>query len=1042
MGLQQRKSKWRTARKLFQFLFFTTILGWMTVATPAISKASNLFGQSSASDTLQTHRMAKQLLNDTQYDSALVYFRKAADTYRNQQDRALYLRAQNSIGHLLNVSGKLKEAKKILTESLNESRQLDKAHRLQVDIMNNLISVHIALDENQTAQQLIDESLQLVQRELPDEQLMLARIYHNQGSLFQETGKYDQAWEYYQKALKIREAELNPDAPLLASTYNALAIINYYRGNQYQAAEMFLDAARSVQLKKGEMHPDVAGYFNNAGIVFKELGEYEESAKYSTKALRIQQKLFGEIHPDLTYSYSNLANLHRQLEEYDKALEYQKKELAIAKQTQGPRHYDVARTYYSISKVQYKLGLYDQSLASIDDYFDIAWDTYPDGHPEMLKAYISKYEIFFHLGKWSQAEQQMHKAQRLSQQLESKERITLSNVYKGLGDVHLEQKEYDEAIEHLHKALGIIIPEYSGADMTAIPQLRREYYLPEVALILGSKALAMAYYEPIEAHQKTAFREASLRTFDLAVNTIDKIQEELHSEESKLHWGARSRSVFAKAIEACYRLHEMSDDQSYLQKAYHYAEKSRSRVIIEQINDSHAKQFAGVPDSLIQEEKQIREMLGQIKLELASASFQKDSAKVTQLQDSLYAVDDRLQSHIVMLEREFPDYHQLKYQRKVVSLEDIQESMLDPGQSLVEYFYSETHLYTFVINQSGIALVEQERNPQFKARVDGLREHIIARSTDSVKTLSGELYGTLIQPIESEIQDQDQLIIVPDGPLYYLPFEVLLTDVEDPRSYLIKRHKISYMPSATLMWQEQARKRAQVREENQSERLLAMAPLFLDAAMKAYAPEPIRSDSITPLPLTRYEVESIAKQFEDSGGFLSWIWDQPEPTIRMEREATEQFIKQGNLKDYTYLHFATHAYIKEDYPNLSGIQFYDVEDGPEDGVLLANEVYNLDINADLVVLSACETGLGEMVEGEGIIGFTRPFLYAGAANLMVSLWKVADRSTAECMIAFYERVLDGDNYAQALREAKLEMIESGQFADPWYWSPFVLIGQS
>ncbi|MFN2126607.1 MAG: CHAT domain-containing protein, partial [Anaerolineales bacterium] len=161
--------------------------------------------------------------------------------------------------------------------------------------------------------------------------------------------------------------------------------------------------------------------------------------------------------------------------------------------------------------------------------------------------------------------------------------------------------------------------------------------------------------------------------------------------------------------------------------------------------------------------------------------------------------------------------------------------------------------------------------------------------------------------------------------------------------------------------------------------------------------------------------------------------------------ANEAFIKSGELKNYRLLHFATHGFVNTSKPELSGILLAQDSTLSEDGILYSGEIYNLKLDADLTVLSACETGLGEIKEGEGLIGLARALLFAGSKNIIVSLWKVADKSTSDLMIGFYENLLEAkqekQEFSQALRQAKLTMIEEGKFAHPFYWSPFILIGK-
>jgi len=200
---------------------------------------------------------------------------------------------------------------------------------------------------------------------------------------------------------------------------------------------------------------------------------------------------------------------------------------------------------------------------------------------------------------------------------------------------------------------------------------------------------------------------------------------------------------------------------------------------------------------------------------------------------------------------------------------------------------------------------------------------------------------------------------------------------------------------------------------------------------------------IPPLPGSESEVKSIFNEF-DKENFKT--------KVELKENASESRIKSGELENYKYIHFATHGFVNSEKPELSGLLLAQVADSTNeqnDGILYSGEIYNLKLNADLVVLSACETGLGKIKKGEGIIGLTRALLYAGAKNLMVSLWQVSDQSTSDLMISFYKNLLDEKSarltnqvrYAPLLQQAKLKMIGDAKFAHPFYWSPFILIGQ-
>ena len=304
---------------------------------------------------------------------------------------------------------------------------------------------------------------------------------------------------------------------------------------------------------------------------------------------------------------------------------------------------------------------------------------------------------------------------------------------------------------------------------------------------------------------------------------------------------------------------------------------------------------------------------------------------------------------------------------------------------------------------------------------------------------------------------------MPDGSLSIIPFEALLTsdyagNIEDYKNYpfLVNRYNISYSYSANLVCKTFPKSNASPVGFTNMNDWLAMAPVFDNTQSKGEIITTralqedlvkLKQDSlmttrsmftggyISPLPGTATETQEIFNLYENKN---------MKAKILLHNDANEEFVKEGGLENYKVLHFATHGFINSERPDLSGILLAQDTTGGQDGILFSNEIYNLKLNADLVLLSACETGLGKNSEGEGIIGLTRALLYAGAKNIIVSLWQVADESTADLMVNFYEKILENQHnlsYSECLRLAKIKMIREGKFSHPLYWSPFILIGK-
>lgn len=310
------------------------------------------------------------------------------------------------------------------------------------------------------------------------------------------------------------------------------------------------------------------------------------------------------------------------------------------------------------------------------------------------------------------------------------------------------------------------------------------------------------------------------------------------------------------------------------------------------------------------------------------------------------------------------------------------------------------------------------------------------RSAADFVRKSNRLYRTLLKPLLDSVAGP-HITIIPDGVLHYLPFESLVTSRRAAKSqsarfqnlpYLINNYDISYAPSARYLHLN--------KEQHSSQRersFLGLAPVFDERIQKPnlrlYADT---SRAITSLPLSKQEVKTLGTLFEQEGNRHT--------TLYLEAEASELAFKSLPLSRYRYIHLATHALISHKKPDKSAILFAHTS-SQEDGVLHASEIYNLRLDARLATLSACNTGMGSIAKGEGIMSLSRAFQYAGAKKLLVSLWDVDDRASARLMIAFYRVHLNGLSMPAALQQAKRTMIEGVRYAHPKYWAPFVLIGR-
>jgi CHAT domain-containing protein len=466
---------------------------------------------------------------------------------------------------------------------------------------------------------------------------------------------------------------------------------------------------------------------------------------------------------------------------------------------------------------------------------------------------------------------------------------------------------------------------------------------------------------------------------------------------------------------------------------------SRSRIALELLQDIEAKNFAGVPQHVLNRESSINNQIADFYQQLNAEQekgFEANQDSISAYRDSLFESRRRLNNLTEQLERNYPDYYRLKYDQSYANRETVVD-LLEEDEAMINYIVSEEEIFALVLDWQDIRFHSLGSADSLSSQIKSLRSSVLSDRASDYSELANTLYNQLVEPVISQL-DSKSLIIVPDQSLHYLPFEMLLTDLPSNANYhdfpyLIRDYQISYVPSATVLQMLTDQKISNPKN------LFAVAPFnesSIDVPDQTAASRYMAD--LSPLPLTRYETGEIAKIFDEPQTLMEYIFPE-DVKILLGREATKATIETTSFQDYGFIHFATHAFVNEEDPALSGIAFWGEED--EDGVIYVNDIYNMNMNADLVVLGACETGLGTVYKGEGMIGFTRAFIYAGASNLMVSMWKVNDQPTANLMIEFYRYVKQGHSYSEALQMSKMDLIDRPEFAAPRNWAAFVLQGR-
>jgi len=522
----------------------------------------------------------------------------------------------------------------------------------------------------------------------------------------------------------------------------------------------------------------------------------------------------------------------------------------------------------------------------------------------------------------------------------------------------------------------------------------------------------------------------------LTLKLIDSLRNSLELQSSKLQVSRMQRSTYNQLIELEYTIFQLTGDSTYIGRLFTTMEQSKSAGLWSSVRDIEFK-TSRIPKEDLEKEFNIRKKIADIQGKIIEAGSAQnfEQKRIRDLQQENLFYNQQIDSLILMYRQKYPDYYQAKFDRSTISLDQVGR-LLKQEQVLIEYSIAYDYLYKLTVSQSGTTLtrlpISKKSTEDIAFILEFMKGHVESLTSSArsryCEAASG-LYELLIGPSISLISSQE-LLIIPDGSLSYIPFEALLEpQLKESRqdyrklSYLIHNHSISYGLTATVFFYKSPR------IANPTRRVLAVAPSY-NLSSGGISDYIRKAESGLPeLKGTYQESRAIKKMM---GGRLL-----------IGAKATESKFKSIGPK-YSILHLAMHTIPDKNNSLNSSLVFTPGADKKEDGVLFGHEVYNLSLNAWLTVLSACETGSGQMASGEGVLSFGRAFIIAGCPNLIMTMWAVDDRSSQEIMVTFYQSLLSGAGIADALQKSKLAYLEHVDqlHAHPHYWAGFIELGQN
>ncbi|HET9530940.1 MAG TPA: CHAT domain-containing protein, partial [Blastocatellia bacterium] len=568
-----------------------------------------------------------------------------------------------------------------------------------------------------------------------------------------------------------------------------------------------------------------------------------------------------------------------------------------------------------------------------------------------------------------------------------------------------------------------------------------------------------------------------------SLRIAESLRTESISPESRASFLAAVQESYQVYTDLLMRQHKAEPAKGFDALAVEVSERQRARSLLDLLAEARADVRQGVDATLIERERTLAEQINDRAQQLALAA--KPEQSVT-LKQEISRLETDLERAQAVIRKNNPRYAALT-QPRPLKLKAIQ-AQLDADTLLLEYALGEERSYLWAITRDSLTSYELPKAESIDKDARQVYELLTARSTARrgesalqrqerisqaearLPAAARQLSQTLLAPVAARLGNK-RLVIVADGALQYIPFAMLPDPVVGGRSAvvgksqpLIVNHEVVSLPSASAL----AIQRTELAGRQPAPKMLAVIadPVFdrTDERFKSLAPEASDKEQAQTIAFDdARSIEHLAEKSDDKAGTTTRRLVIPRlPFTRQEAtrllaltpknvslgaidfQASRATVLKGELSQYRYVHFATHGLLDTERPGLSALvlSMVDEQGKAQDGFLRLHEIYNLKLPAELVVLSACQTGLGKEIKGEGLDGITRGFMYAGAARVIVSLWNVNDKATAELMTKFYEKMLrQGARPAAALRAAQAEMWRQRQWQSPYYWAAFVLQGE-
>jgi len=938
-------------------------------------------------------------------------------------------------------NGNYQKALAYAQKAVNAAQKLENSDSLYAASLNNLANLQRELGEYDQAEKLLLEALSIQQKALGKTHSDCAETLTALVLIYTEKGKYKEAETYSLDALDIHSKNKGKESVGYAVALNNLALLYYTIEKNEEAEIAYLEVLSIFKTLVGDKHSAYAQVSSNLALVYIGLQKYKEAESLFNQVLAIYEELIGTEHPKYIQVLSELPLLYNYTRQYSKSEALHLKILDIEEKVLGKNHPEYIESLNNLAGLYIDIEKYIEAKPLLETVVSYYRKKYGEEQFDYLTGLNNLALLHLYLKNYNKSEELFLKSLKIrqnSKKIFSNPVTELNNLAK----LYFEKGNYQIAIKYYIQALTANAKNESKVNPNNLSKVLSYNFISNNDALLSMQSLAHIYKNMHKDLGDPLFLEKRQDALDISILLNKKIRTEFGNKEDNLRSLLITSDLVGSILENTITLKKgKKDATSYVEAAFAHAEQNKSILLIDALKGQRAIGMGDLPDSLKIKEHLLEETANELKKEKATAKTKEDNL-LLQKKEMELTLD--INNFKQLLKDKYPKYNALKYENITASSKGIQ-ALLKAEEALIEYFVAEDALYAFYIDKKTIQLYSldisksmlEEKVSQLRKGLTNyafIREHA-QKAFETYTKPAYWFYSRIVAPVLVEAEDIKHLIIIADGELGNLPFEAFLTKQASQKksdynhlSYLLHDFSISYNYSATLV-----KTSSTLNQRKHNGKLLAIAPTYNGDSMPADVRRPIHLTKLrkvlNPLPAAKEEIKGLEELLV--GNF--WY----------EKEANESAFKE-NAGDYAVIHLAMHGLLNSYSPILSSLAFTENGDSLEDNFLHAYEISKLKLNADLVVLSACETGYGKFEQGEGILSLARSFMYAGTPSLVVSLWPVNDGSTAVIMKLFYENLANGTTKAVALQQAKLFYLKNtnGTVSHPAFWSPFIQLGDS